>query len=133
MALPNNADLGIGITGVLGAGKTWKTVSGYTNLGNAIARRLTTDGLFYDSSYGIDIRVYLNSPFSAQLASELALKIEQQCLQDERVTAVGVTTQYNQTLKSLTIRLALTSSVGPFTLILVVNSLTVELLTIEAA
>ena len=68
----------------------------------AIARRLITDrgGLFYDRSYGLNLRRYLNAAVSD--LGTLAAQIEREALSDERTdTAQATVTQTARTLTTI--------------------------------
>lgn len=128
------AEYGFAIDGITDTGLTWGSVGGLKNLGNSIARRLTTQegSLFYDLGYGFDVRQMLNGPIDAQTTADAIGKIEFQSVQDERIVSARATLTKTAAADSFEIQLILeTSDSQTFTLVLSVNSLTVELLTVE--
>ena len=129
------ANFGVSIDGTVDSAKTWAISSGIKNLGNAIARRLTTESgsLFYDLAYGYDIRSLLGAPITDQVRQNAARKIEEQCAQDERISqAVATIEQSDPQSLVITVRGTL-SDASSFTLVLGINQLTVALLTAETA
>jgi hypothetical protein len=72
-------------------------VSGNTALAQAIARRLTTPrgGLFYDTNYGTDLRLYLNEGMTNEAQSRIKAAIESECAKDERVSRPPPTSSFN--------------------------------------
>lgn len=105
-------------------------VSGNTALAQAIARRLITPrgGLFYDTNYGTDLRLYLNEGMTNEAQSRIKAAIEAECSKDERVSSVTADVTFNAPAKSLAISISLVGGNGPFSLTLAVTSLTVSLL-----
>lgn len=112
-------------------GNTVSLVSGRTNLLNAIARRLRTPrgGLFYDPSYGEDVRMYLNRQIDTDILDQIRVNIEKQVQLDERVKTARASVTFNQAAFNLKINLQITPVIGQtFTLVLSVDKLTVKLL-----
>jgi hypothetical protein len=64
-----------------------RVVKGIQVLLQALARRLSTPrgGLFYDLSYGFDIRQFLNARINSATKYELIAGVENEVLQDARV------------------------------------------------
>ena len=130
-----SVDFGFSIDGTTDTAKSWGIVGGIKNMGNAIVRRLTTDegSLFYDLGYGYDTRNLLGAPLTDSVRRSAAKKIEDQCIQDERIDGAVASVQPSGT-QEIKISLLLTlSDATSFTLVLSVNSLTVILLTAESA
>jgi phage baseplate assembly protein W len=102
---------------------------GLPNLAEAIARRLMTPrgGLFYDPSYGLDVRQYLNEANTVAVRFELASLVEAECEKDPRVLAATVEVETLDT-RSVRLRAALTTAEGPFPLVIRADELTVEVL-----
>jgi phage baseplate assembly protein W len=107
-------------------------VSGKTALAQAIARRLTTPrgGLFYDTNYGTDLRLYLNEGMTSEAQSRIKAAIESECRKDERVASATADVTFNAAAQSLAVSISLSIASGPFTLTLAVTQLTVALLTV---
>lgn len=107
-------------------------VSGNTALAQAIARRLTTPrgGLFYDTNYGTDLRLYLNEGMTNETQSRIKAAIESECRKDERVSSASAEVTFNFATQTLSVSISLVTASGPFTLTLDVTQLTVSLLTV---
>ena len=99
------------------------------NLGEAIARRLQTPrgGLFYDPSYGLDIRAYLSSGMTQAVINEIASRAARECRKDARVLAAAVLVTPVGT-RRLELKIELTTTSGTFDLVLAVGDVTVEVL-----
>ena len=123
IATPNAADLdpSLGL------------VSGLRGLGEALARRLVTPrgSLLDDPGYGTDVRSWLNSSLDARRMQLIASLVREELLADERVADAKVTVAF--AAPRLTITARVRSSEGPFTLILAVSAVTVDLLRVEAS
>lgn len=105
-------------------------VSGSRCLAQALLRRFTTPrgGLFYDPDYGTDVRALLGESIANNDASSLGQAIEQEALKDERVLLATATMAFNTQTNTVSATLAITSSAGPFTMVLNVSAVTVSLL-----
>jgi hypothetical protein len=127
---PSTVDFGTDFDFLSGLNPAFALVTGYYNLGQALAHRLQTPrgGLFYDLDYGTDIRGYVNMAITGQVASQLVGDIQSECLKDERVQTVTAAQSMNAATSTLTITITGTTSDGPFTFILSVTSATVALL-----
>jgi len=119
-------DYGDDIGGVFDISADLLVVRGRVALSHAIARRLTTPrgGLFYDLSYGHDVRQYVNAP-SVQPGT-IESQVSTECLKDERV--LDATVSVIGVGEELRIEVLLIDAQGPFRLTLKVTQLTVELL-----
>lgn len=78
------------------------SISGLRNLKESILRRIITvpGSLAHQPSYGAGAKLYVNALNSLQKQRDLALKIQEQCEQDERVvkvTGVGFKTDSSNT------------------------------------
>lgn len=120
------ADLGTDIAGVTDVTPALTVVSGRSNLIQAIARRLITPrgGLFYDQSYGYDVRQFLSGNVTSTAA--IASGVEEQAEQDERVDQARATVSFIG--DALTITLAIADGAGPFSFVLNITQTTVEIL-----
>lgn len=120
------ADLGTDISCVSDVTSSLQTVSGRRCLIEAIARRLITPrgGLFYDASYGFDLRQYLSGITSAP--SAIAAGVVEQAEQDERVDQA--TAEVSFIGDRLLVKLTISDNGGPFAFVLSVSSVTVEIL-----
>jgi phage baseplate assembly protein W len=116
-------------------GKNVTLVTGFENLGLQLIRRLSTPrgALFYDPNYGDDIRLFLNKPITPSTIKQIEYVVKTQCEQDPRVDNADVSVTYNQSLLALVVTISITTFLGPFTLVISVSSLTIDMLTISSA
>lgn len=111
---------------------TFAVMSGPRVLGEAVARRLQTPangGLFYDLTYGFDLRSLLSDNIDASKAASLAAAVESEALKDERVRSCTCTVTPNPLTSAVSIRLLITGDQGPFTLTLQASALTLQIIT----
>ncbi len=102
-------------------------VEGNAALGEELARRFSTEVLWYDLEYGEDLRNFINEVDPGPGVIERL--VEAQCLLDERVDDAVVEVTRADNGKSLTIEIDVTKGDGTnFTLTLEVSKLTVEIL-----
>jgi hypothetical protein len=112
----------------------WGLVSGFTNLGYAIARRLNAvlGSLFYDLGYGFDLNDLVNQGLTPSDVGRIAQAIAGQCLLDERVQTCRAALSLNAQTSTLTIAVSGTIATGQaFQFILSANGLTVALITVN--
>ena len=106
---------------------TFAPLSGIAVIAQAIARSLE------DARYGVDLRHWLNESLEEADVFHLQQTIEAQCLADERVQGVAVSVM-QPSLYELRIAIDVEpAQQGPFRLVLKVTSVTVEVLSLEAA
>lgn len=122
------ADLGTDFSGVDDLDANLSSTGGRRGLAEALAARLSSKLLWYDRDYGYDIRdsVGASLPFSV-----LESRITQQCFRDERVrnaSADASIVERTDGSVALSIDIALTDDDGPFEFTLLVDTLTVEIL-----
>lgn len=105
-------------------------VSGLVCLGQALVRRLQTPrgGLFYDLEYGTDLREFVNGHASAR---DIERAAERELLKDERVEQVRASCSFDG--ERAVVRLSVLGAAGPFSLVVGVSSLTVEMLELREA
>jgi len=112
----------------------WGLVSGFTNLGYALARRLRAvlGSLFYDLGYGFDITDLVNQGLTPADVTRISVAIAVQCLLDERVQTcrVALVLVPQQGTLAITITGTIPSGV-PFAFIMAATSLTVQLLAVN--
>lgn len=132
MTLPALADgdLGTDLDLTTDLGLRWNLVTGNKNLGRALARRLSTPrgALPWDPNYGFDLRDSLNAGLTQTQLSQLRGAVSSECEKDERVLRCDADVSYNARTSSLTVGLTITTATGPFSLILLVTAVTVDLL-----
>lgn len=140
MAFSPNTDtsLGVDIDAVNDLPLRFNLVTGNKNLGNAIARRLTTTrgalsniSPSYGPNYGFDIRQFLLSGQTPSTLTQMQVAISSEVEKDERVLSVSTTVIFNQQLQSAKVTIYVTTQSGPFQLILNVNQVTVDILAIQ--
>jgi phage baseplate assembly protein W len=105
-------------------------VSGYTALGQALARRLETPrgGLFYDPDYGTDVREMVNDAATSAFAQQRQQQIEAEALKDERVGTATATVTYSPATSTAAVKLTVDTAVGPFTFVLAVTQISIAVL-----
>jgi len=102
-------------------------LTGIVVLAQSVARSLE------DARYGVDLRHWLNESLEAADVYHLQQTIEAQCLADERLQGVSVSVA-QPSLYELRVAIVVEpSQQGPFRLVLKVTSVTVEVLSLEAA
>lgn len=105
--------------------------SGNDNLAEAIARRLVTPrgGLFYDSSYGLDLRQYLNEALTDEVRYEIETLVAAECEKDERIlSAMATLVDGSPQTREVQIAIELETSDAYFRLIVRISDLSVEVL-----
>ncbi|AZF88274.1 hypothetical protein [Meiothermus phage MMP17] len=104
--------------------------SGRDNLAEALARRLITPpgGLFYDPTYGLNLREYLNDAITDEVRYEIETLVAAECEKDERILAAEATLMDTGMPRTVQLAIALETAEGPFRLILVVDAVSVEVL-----
>lgn len=104
----------------------------YANLAEAIGRRLTTPSLqlFYDRTYGFDVREYLNETWNDAIAYEFTSLVEAEIRKDGRVIDCKVSVDATNILASrqLQVYVEATTTFGPFSLVVNVSDLNAEVL-----
>lgn len=131
MAKQNELILGTDVV----IGKNLTLISGYRSLGEQLIKRLSTrrGTLFYDLNYGDDLRLFMNRPINQAILDQIRYTIKSQCEQDPRVNNADVTVNYNSSTLSLEVDIFVTTLLGPFTLVISVSALTIELITIDGS
>lgn len=96
-------------------------------IGQRIIRRLTTPrgalaNIGDDPNFGWDVRQLINARLSPSTIAQYQSQITAECLKDEEISAATVTISGSNV--SYTISIQLTSSAGPFSLVMPVQNLT---------
>lgn len=106
-----------------------RVVRGPRVLLEALARRLITPrgGLWYDASYGFDLRTYLHSRDLPAVRYAIETGVEAQVLLDPRVLEANCTV-VRLVRDTLECTLTLETTIGPWAGIVKVSDLTVEIL-----
>lgn len=108
----------------------WGLASGLRNLGNQLARRLSTvlGTMPDDPNYGFDVRDFLNGGFTTAQLGQIQSGASRECLKDPRVQDCAAIFSWNSPLAAMTVTLQITTADGTFEFVLGVSDLTVELL-----
>ena len=107
------------------------TLTGERCLAENIARRISSarGSLFYDTDFGTDVRSRLNVIERKEI---LALHLESEALKDERVKDIKAALEFGEAgteeAGTVLVELELTTSDGPFVLVLSVDAVSVEIL-----
>lgn len=112
----------------------WGTVSSFTNLSYALARRFRAQlaSLFYDLGYGEDITDMVNQAFTPAAVSQKAQALSNQALLDERVQTCRVSLVLTPQTGQLAIAVTGTIPTGQaFTFIMAATSMNVALLAVN--
>jgi len=126
-------DLGTDVALTDDLATVWGIASGKTNLAMAYYRRLTTPagGLFYDRTYGYDVRELVNADLDEPTLSAARGGIKAQLMLDERTQSVDVDLTFSRTAKALKIAVFAETDAGPFTLVLRATGVTLDVLEID--
>ena len=105
-----------------------RLVTGRRAIGEAIARRLQTPrgGLLDDPDYGYDLRGLVNGDVDTSFLSQIGYFVSIEAEKDERVGSASASVTFLN--GALSVRMMVTTAEGPFTLVLSVNDVTVEVL-----
>ncbi|MGZ3454443.1 MAG: hypothetical protein ACXVEF_32855 [Polyangiales bacterium] len=108
----------------------FRLISGARVVAEAIVRRWTTPtgGLFFDESFGVDIRELASKAMTPQTLFALASTLAAQAEEDERVQSALVNVSFSAATKRLLVRAEIRCATGPFTLVVSADRLSVELL-----
>lgn len=128
------AALGVGLDMVSDLPKKWSFASGFKVVANSIARALTTPNGAADwaPGRGFDVRLLLKLGATPAQVAQAEHYITAECEADERVSSAEVSIAFVSSTGIATITIALVTTSGPFTLILQVSDLTVEILAVES-
>ncbi len=126
------ADLGSDLSCIQDLTQEMATVSGRICLAQALARRIITPrgALIDDPNYGYDVTDFLDDDVLPQVLRQLGGNIDAEFLKDERVIA-SLTTVVNSAGK-LIINSSVQDGDGPFTLVLSVGDVTVDILKVQS-
>ncbi len=139
MALDDITDLGRDTSCTTGL-RTGRFATRARLIGEAAYRRLTTPrgdlrGGEDEADYGIDLTELIGSGSVKADAAALPGRIRSELMKDERIEAVDVTVKPSTSgpVTTFDIKIAITSTIGPFTLALLASGVSVELLGITEA
>lgn len=108
----------------------FRPLEGARAVGEAVARRLMTErgALPFDPEYGTDIRRALNESLTPGAVAALQASIAAEAEKDERVERAEASVTLLHASSTLLVALKLTTSAGPFDLVLRVSQLSIDLL-----
>lgn len=108
----------------------FRPLSGPRVVAEAVVRRWTTPtgSLFFDPSFGLDVRELASAAMTAPALFALAARLAAQAEEDERVQSALVDVQFDAGTRALTIRAEIRTAQGPFTLVVTADRLSVEIL-----
>ena len=124
-----DADYGNDIGFSLDLDPLFLLASGPVIVAQALARRFETPrgSLFYDPEYGMDLREFLNESLADSDLLVIQTAVAAEARRDERVNSCSATVTLDRLSQTLTVKLALVLSTGPFTLVMTVDSASVKL------
>lgn len=111
-------------------------VSGVQNVAQAIYRRLITPrgGVIDDPNYGTDISALIDDVQTSRQAAIIAQQIDVEAMKDERVLSSQTQGEFRQ-IKGSEVRYiastVATTATGPFSLVLSISNVSVDVLTIQ--
>jgi hypothetical protein len=123
-------DFGVDAACVEDVDSTFTLASGLQNVGMAQARRFITPrgGLFYDPDYGLDLREFLNAGVTDAQIANLPDDIRAEAEKDERIAKATVDLLFDRAAETMRITIVNQTAAGPFTLVMGISSVTVEIL-----
>jgi len=108
----------------------FELIAGPRVVAEAVLRRWTTPtgALFYDPSFGIDVRGLLSAGTSSQSLFALRAALVAQAEEDDRVLSADVEVELNAPARTLLIRAQIRTAEGPFAMVVSIDHVSVELL-----
>ncbi|MES2339295.1 MAG: hypothetical protein V4537_14470 [Pseudomonadota bacterium] len=133
VALVDPSLLGTDVRMVDDVDPVWGLASGFACLAQDLLHRLTVDrgGLFYDDNYGFNVINLLNGGFTPADLAAAEQSIASECRKDERVRTCRAKVTLNQATSSLRIDISIDTDAGPFTMVMAVSAVTVEILRVN--
>ena len=123
------ASFGSDLAGTTDLFADMRETSGLALLGDALYRRLITPRgrLLDDPNYGYDLTQWINADVDASDIDQMQQNIRAECLKDQRVLSATATTNLTNA-DVLVITIAVTTALGPFSLVLAVSAVGVTVL-----
>lgn len=121
---------GVDVSTVPGLDPMFRLIDGRRAVAEVVARRYSTPNgaLLDDPDFGLDVRGLLNESLDAATLYRWRAAMATEALKDERVLDADVAFAADLVAGTLRVTIALTLADGPFTLVLGIGQLTVELL-----
>lgn len=131
MAVETAVDYGSDVSCVTDLAADGRVVTGFTLVGEAIARRLITPRgrLIGDPNYGFDLTQYVNADMSPRDIAGLRAGVVAECMKDERVNRATVNAELDS-VGILTLTILLDLGVESFTLVLSASDVSVTLVSV---
>lgn len=103
-------------------------VEGRALLVEALRWRFMTPrgALFYDPSYGLDLRSRVADVFTEPDALDFRRAIVAEALKDRRIESASATVAFDRTARRLAVRVSLVDGAGPFAVVFAVTADTVS-------
>lgn len=100
------------------------------NVADALYRRFTTPRakLKAHPDYGFDLRAFLNETITDDVLVDIKTACEREAEKDERVLSIDVAITFSPTTQILSIKMEILTAEGPFSMVLTVSSLSIEML-----
>lgn len=126
-----DTDYGTDLDGVGDLDPYGAVVSGTLVVAQACARRLSTPRgrVIDDPNYGFDLTQYINDDVNSSSLAALRAGTVSECLKDERVLTATCDAVLSRS-GILTVTIKITTSDGPFTLVLSVSQTSVNVLSV---
>jgi hypothetical protein len=123
-------DLGVDAACITDITNTLSLAYGLRNLGMALCRRFTTPrgGLWYDPSYGYDLRQFLNAGVTDAEIAVMPDEIADEATKDERVQTCTADVLFQRQAETMKVTIRGETADGPFSLVLGISAVTVEIL-----
>jgi len=108
---------------------SFATITGFRVLAEALARRLLTPRGFlsFHTDYGTDTRLYVNEAIDDSTLARIKAEVAAELRQDERVHDADATVAFTPATETLTITCQVVTAAGPFSFVLALSKLKVEL------
>jgi hypothetical protein len=110
--------------------ETWTLITGRRVMAERLVRRFTTPKgtLPFWPDDGFDVRDWLREEISRATLHELRQSLVNEGEKDEQLLSLDVSITFNPSSETLSVTLSCVDADGPFTLVLNVSALTVDLL-----
>jgi phage baseplate assembly protein W len=125
----NGVDFGQDVSTFPVPDTSFATITGFRVLAEALARRLITPRGFlsFHTDYGTDTRLYVNEAIDDAALSRIKAEVAAELRQDERVHDADATVAFDEAAQKLSITCQVLTAAGPFSFVLALSKLSVEL------
>ena len=127
---PDTIDYGRDLSCMTDLTSTATEVTGRLLLAESCVRRLQTDqgALIDDPNYGYNIVGEIDNDLTDRDIARIASQVDNELMKDERIRLSQTTASYVQKTGILTVSIRLTDHIGPFTLVLAISAVTIDIL-----